>query len=208
MATPTAPHTPAMQASERSKRPPVVVFLPGIIEAEHNTSLRVAELIAADLTEGPGTFAVEPVPADGGLEGATDHYRVIRVGDGPIMDLCTADYRPALRRRSVTGDGLWTWLRQLVWALWYFLRSARLVYGARRRAKSRLARAQLMLGSGAAVLLFLGVLATGYAVGVALGLWGELVTTSERIEDAIAVGICTARWWAPRPAPAPTASSR
>lgn len=194
MATSAAPPDAPAADGDLVAEPPIVVFVPGIRFLEANTSRRIAELITQDLSRGPGTFAVEPAPD--GLAGAvTDHCRIVEVGAGPVLDLCTADYRGVLRRRSVSGEGVWAGIKRLIWAVWYFLRSARLLFGARRRAKSGLARMQLLLGYGASFLLLLFVLATGFSVGVTLGFWDEMVTKSERLQDALAVSLTAAATW-------------
>jgi hypothetical protein len=176
--------------------PPIVVFLPGLENSEVNSSLRLAELITLNLTRGPGTYAVEPAPADpAGSPALTDHRRVVRSGSGPVLDLCTADYRTNLRHTSVAGEGIWASIKQVLLGVLYFLSCVKLIWGARRKAKSGLAKTQLWFGFGAAVLLLAWVGVAGYAVAVALDLRPALVTDSERVQDAIALGLTATATW-------------
>lgn len=168
--------------------PPIAVFIPAMVEGSpRNTATCIADLMAADLTLDEGTFAVEHGP--GTLEPPLlDHRRIVRVGDGPALDLCTVDYRTALKKPdSVKGISLLATLRQLATAAGYFFIAAALLMRAGRRAKKPMAKAQLVVGFGAALLLLALLVLSVVAVVVALGLW-EPVKDADTLTAAVGMG--------------------
>jgi hypothetical protein len=179
--------------------PPIAVFVPAIIEGSpRNTATCIADLMAADLDLGDGSYAVEHGPSAGPdvQPPLLDHRRIVRVGDGPVLDLCTVDYRSALKHKdSVAGDSLLSTLRQLAVAAGYFFIALTLLMRARRRAKKPLAKAQLVVGFGAALLLLALLALSVVAVVVALGLW-KPVKDVESFTTALGMGAAALLTWA------------
>jgi hypothetical protein len=178
--------------------PPIAVFVPAMVEGSpRNTASCIADLMAAELDLGDGRYVVEhgPSSAPDVQPPLLDHRRIVRVGDGPVLDLCTIDYRTALEHESVKGTSVWATLRQLAVAAGYFLAAFVLLLRARRRAKTAMAKAQLVVGFGAALML-LGLLALSVlAVVVALGLW-EPVKDAETFTAAVGMGAAGLLTWA------------
>jgi hypothetical protein len=168
--------------------PPIAVFVPAMVEGSaSNTAACIADLMAADLTLDEGTYAVEHGP--GRLEEPLlDHRRIVRVGGNPVLDLCTVDYRTALKKPdSVQGTSVLATLRQLATAAGYFFVAAALLMRAGRRAKKPMAKAQLVVGFGAALMLLALLALSVVAVVVALGLW-EPVQDSDTLTAAVGMG--------------------
>src|SRR6185437_14931921 len=67
--------------------PPVVLFVPGLSALPFNTSVRIADIICADLTRGPGTYAVRSLDSPGAM--LTDGRRIVAGDDQPLLDLYT-----------------------------------------------------------------------------------------------------------------------
>ena len=178
--------------SPSSVLPPVLLFLPGIADEPHNTSARIAELMAIKATRGPGAYAVEDIP--GPSDRLSNGKRIIKVGQDPKLDVYMVDYRPRLQVPDVAGDGLGTALRRTLFALWYFLRALALVLRASNRAKTGTAKWQLVIGFGAAAVLLLAAILAILAVLTALGLWLEPVA-ADTAADAIAIGMTAVFTW-------------
>jgi hypothetical protein len=172
--------------------PPVMLYLPSLSQSPNNSAFRIAQLIAIKASKGPGTYAVEGLPSPN--MHLTDGRRIVKAGSGPVLDIYTVDYRPLLRLPEVAGSGIGATLRRLAFALWYFFRTLLLVLSARNRAKSRVAKWQLLIGFGAVVVLLLSVVFTVLAVLAALGLWEE-PPVSGNAADAIAIGATALVSW-------------
>lgn len=171
-----------------SAGPPVVLFLTAIEQTPENSTARFAELVALHRSKLQGTFTVESGPTVAGGGKVADHCRIVDGGGTPVLEFRTVDYHAGLNpKASVKGDGLKASVLQLVTALACFGRSVRLLMSARKRAKSRLAKAQLAVGAAAAVVLFVFFLLTVYAVAVALG--ADLPKPTETLDDALAMGM-------------------
>jgi hypothetical protein len=203
------PQATAQQTSaDAAPLPPIVLFLPGMQDAPENSASRIAELLAYDLTLGAGTFAVEPAPSDtvsGG--GLTDHRRIVKSGDGPVLDLATVDYRPALGLRSASGTGVGKTLIELLKAIVYFGRAVALLRAAGPRAKGKLARRQLRVGFVLAFVLFLGLIVAVAAALTAVFGW-EPRAVPEGIADAVALGLtATVTWLFAKASPAVATAS-
>jgi len=180
-------------AAASSTLPPVMIYLPGISKSPANSASRMAELIAIKANNGPGTYAAEAVPSPSAH--LTDGRRIVRAGSDPALDVYTLDYRPRLQRPRVAGDGILAATRRFALAVWYFLRALVLVLRARKRAKSGIAKWQLVLGFGAAFVLLLAAVFTFFAMLAALELWSEPVV-SDTADDAIALGATAITTWA------------
>jgi hypothetical protein len=192
MATPVVAeqqNDPALSA------PPIVLFVPGIEESPANTAQRIAELIALDLTRGAGTFTVEHGPTAVGAAKLADHWRIVDADGGPVLDLSTVDYRPCLKKNSVRGDGIKASVLQVLAALGAFGQTVLLVFAARKRAKKPMARAQLWVGFGAALLLLLLLGLTVYTAGAALGAW-KIPKLPEKFADVTSMGVVAVFTWA------------
>jgi hypothetical protein len=174
--------------------PPVMLYLPSITQSSKNSALRIAQLIAIKASKGPGTFAVEELLSPSASAHLTDGQRIVKTGNGPVLDVYTVDYRTLLKSPQVAGSGIGATLRRLAFALWYFFRTLLLVLSARRRAKSPIAKLQLIIGFGAVVVLLLSVVFTVLAVLAALGLWKE-PPVSGNAADAIALGATAFATW-------------
>jgi hypothetical protein len=174
--------------------PPVMLYVPSIAQSPKNSALRIAQLIAIKASKGPGTYAVEELLSPSASAHLTDGQRIVKTGSGPVLDVYTVDYRPLLKLPQVAGTGIGATLRRLAFTLWYFLRTLVLVLSARRRAKSRVAKLQLLIGFGVVVVLLLSVIFTVLAVLAALGLWKE-PPVSGTAADAIALGATAFATW-------------
>jgi hypothetical protein len=188
--------------------PPIVLFFPGIQDSSENSASRIAELLAYDLGLGAGTFAVEPAPSESvSGTGLTDHRRIVRSGGGPVLDLATVDYRPALGLRSASGTGVGKTLIQLLKAIVYFGRAVALLRAAGPRAKGKLARRQLRVGFVLAFVLFLGLIAAVAAALTAVFGW-EPRTVPDGFADAVALGLtATVTWLLAKASPAVATAS-
>jgi hypothetical protein len=178
--------------------PPIAVFVPAIVGGSaRNTASCIADLLAADLDLRPGRYVVEH-GSGGGPDlqpPLLDHRRIVRVGTGPVLELCTVDYRDGLKRGSVKGTSLFATLRQLASAAGYFFAALMLLMRARRRAKKPLAKVQLVVGFGAALMLLALLVLSVVAVVIALGLW-EPVKDVETFSDAVGMGAAALLTWA------------
>jgi hypothetical protein len=172
--------------------PPIMFYLPSLARSSKNSASRIAQLIAIKASKGPGTYAAEELPSPNAR--LTDGRRIVRTGSGPVLDIYTVDYRPLLKLPEVAGSGIGPTLRRLAFALLYFFRTLVLVLPASKRAKSRIARLQLVIGFGAVVVLLLSVVFTVLAVLAALGLWEE-PPVSGNAADAIALGATAFATW-------------
>jgi hypothetical protein len=172
--------------------PPVVVYLPGVSQSPANSTPRIAQLMAIKASKGPGNYAAEEVRSPS--KHLTDGRRIVKDRRDPVLDVFTLDYRPLLKLPDVAGSGVGAALRRFAFALWYLFRTLALVLPAGRRAKSPIARWQLVIGLGAIVVLLLSAIFTALAVLAALGLWKEPVV-SGTADDAIALGATAFTTW-------------
>jgi hypothetical protein len=174
------------------KLPPVMIYLPGISPKALNSASRIAQLMAMKLSNGPGTFSAEEVPSPS--KHLRNGQRIVEARSGPVLDLFMFDYRPRLQLAAIAGTGVGAALRRIALALWYFLRALVLVLNARRRAKSAVAKWQLVLGFGAVVVLLALVVFTALAVLASVGLWKRSPVTGSA-GDAFAVGATAITTW-------------
>jgi hypothetical protein len=175
--------------------PPVVLFIPGIEESPANTAQRIAELIALDLTRGAGSFTVEHGPTAVGAATLADHWRIVDSAGLPVLDLSAVDYRPCLKKDSVKGEGIKASVLQVVGALSAFGSTVVLLFAARKRAKTAMARAQLWVGFGAGLLLLALLGLTIYSAGAALGAW-KIPKLPEKFADVASMGVVAVFTWA------------
>jgi pimeloyl-ACP methyl ester carboxylesterase len=149
---------------------PVVLFLPGLATLPHNTSARLADVMCADLTRGPGTYAVRSLDSPG--PALTDGRRIVAGAEQPLMDLYTVAYRERLPQAAIAGEksGVWALAKVMGIQVVYFGRAMNLLRHAQNRAKTRMAKWQLVVGYGAVVVLLGAVVSTIVAILVALGL--------------------------------------
>ncbi len=175
--------------------PPVVLFLPGMSTLPDNTSARLADVMCADLTRGSGTYAVRSLDSPG--PALTDGRRIV-AGDGqPLMDLYTVPYRDRLPEAAAAGEkpGVWALVKLMVTQVVYFLQALALLLNARKRAKTPMAKWQLVVGFGAVAALLGAVVITIVAILVALGLL-TLPSVSGTFADAFAIGATGVTAWA------------
>jgi pimeloyl-ACP methyl ester carboxylesterase len=185
-------------AAENPRTPPlhpVVLFLPGLSAEPYNTSARLADVMCADLTRGAGTYAVRSLDSPG--PALTDGRRIVAGNEQPLMDLYTVPYRDSLPQPATAGEkpGVWALVKLLVTQVVYFGQALRLLLSARKRAKTRMARWQLVVGSGAVVALLGAVVITIAAIVAALGLL-TLPNASGTFADAFAIGATGVTTWA------------
>jgi fumarate reductase subunit D len=174
--------------------PPVVLFLPGISTSQHNTSERLAEVMCADLTRGSGTYAVRNINDLGALTGGR---RIVAGDEQPLMDLYTVEYRDRLPEAATAAEkaGVWALVKLMVIQVVYFLQALALLVRAHKRAKSPMAKWQLVVGYGAVAALLGAVVITIVAILVALGLV-TLPNVSGTFADAFAIGATGVTAWA------------
>ena len=145
--------------------------------------------MSADLTRGEGTFAVHSLDSLG--PAATDGCRIVDVDNNgqPVLDLYTVPYQDQLPQTATAGakPGIWTLIKLLVTQALYFLLALQLLLKASKRAKTRMARWQLVVGAGSVVALWGAVVITIVAILVALGLV-TLPDASGTLADAVAIG--------------------
>lgn len=175
--------------------PPVVLFLPGLSTLPCNTSARLADVMCADLTRGAGTYAVRSL--DGPGPALTDGRRIVAGNEQPLMDLYTVPYRDRLPETATTGEkpGVWALVKLLITQVAYFGQALQLLLNARNRAKTRMAKWQLVVGFGAVVALLGAVVITIVAIVAALGLV-TLPNASGTFADAFAIGATGVTTWA------------
>jgi hypothetical protein len=186
---PTAenPRTPSL--------PPVVLFLPGLSTLPCNTSPRLADVMCADLTRGAGTYAVRSLDSPG--PALTDGRRIVAGNEQPLMDLYTVPYRDRLPEPATAGEkpGVWALARLLITQVAYFGQALRLLLNARKRAKTPMAKWQLVIGFGTVVALLGAVIITIVAIVAALGLV-TLPSAGGTFADAFAIGATGVTTWA------------
>jgi hypothetical protein len=175
--------------------PPVVLFLPGLSTLPFNTSARLADVMCTDLTRGAGTYAVRGLDSPG--PALTDGRRIVAGDEQPLMDLYTVPYRDRLPETATAGEkpGVWALVKLLVTQVVYFGQALWLLLKARKRAKTRMARWQLVVGFGTVVALLGAVVITIAAIVAALGLV-TLPNASGTFADAFAIGATGVTTWA------------
>lgn len=186
---------PAAEDSRTSSLTPVVLFLPGLSALPFNTSVRLADVMCADLTRGAGTYAVRSL--DSPSPALTDGRRIVAGNDQPLMDIYTVPYRDRLPQTATAGEkpSVWALGKLLFTQVAYFCQALRLLLNARRRAKTKMAKWQLIIGFGAVVALLGAVAITIVAIVAALGLV-TLPSVNGTFADAFAIGATGLTTWA------------
>lgn len=187
---------PVRKSRAPARVPPVLLFIPGLSAAPSNTASRIADIIARDLDLGDGAYAVHPIPtpARGTTSALSDCRRISRVGGDPVLDICTADYRPVLRRPVDLGSGARGAVTRLAFVLVYFLETLLAVLGARGRAKTVMARFQLVWGFGVVLLMLVSVVFTVLAALDVVG-WWRWSPAPETWSNALALGLTAFTTW-------------
>ncbi|MEV4534382.1 hypothetical protein AB0J82_11190 [Asanoa sp. NPDC049518] len=184
--------SPKVPPQRRSAAPPVALFLPGIRKSPRNSAARVAELIAIKASKGPGTYAAQELPS--ASKRMTEGRRIVDASGGVVLDIYTVDYHAALDLPDASGTGVTQSLRRFGRALGHLLGAVLMLLSARKRAKSTVAKLQLVIGLGAVVLLMLSAVFTGLAILVALGIWNE-PDVPDTAADALALGGTALTTW-------------
>ena len=112
------------------------------------------------------------------------------------MDLYTVPYRDRLPEAATAGEkaGVWALVKLMLTQVVYFLEALGLLLNARNRAKTRIAKWQLVVGYGAVAALLGAVVITIVAILVALGLV-TLPNVSGTFADAFAIGATGVTTW-------------
>jgi pimeloyl-ACP methyl ester carboxylesterase len=186
---------PAAEDPRTPPLPPVVLFLPGLSALPCNTSARLADVMCADLTRGAGTYAVRSLDSPGAA--LTDGRRIVAGNEQPLMDLYTVPYRDRLPQTAAAGEkpGVWALVKLLVTQVVYFGQALWLLLNARKRAKTFMAKWQLIVGFGTVAVLLGAVVITIAAIVAALGLV-TVPDVSGTFADAFAIGATGATTWA------------
>jgi hypothetical protein len=186
---------PAAENPRTPSLPPVVLFLPGLSTLPFNTSARLADVMCADLTRGAGTYAVRSLDSPGPT--LTDGRRIVAGNEQPLMDLYTVPYRDRLPGTATAGEkpGVWALVKLLITQVAYFGQALGLLLDARKRAKTPMAKWQLVVGFGTVVALLGAVVITIVAIVAALGLV-TLPNASGTFADAFAIGATGVTTWA------------
>ena len=192
-ATGTGPTPPS--TGQPAVIPPVVLYLPSISEKQENTSTRIADIIADELTKGPGTFSVSSL--DHKSEALTDGRRILNAQGTPVVDFHTVAYRDRLPKVKTDADttGAAALVKLLLRQIWYFVRALALFVGAGKRAKSPMAKLQLVYGFGAVLVLVLGIALTVVAILVAVGVI-DAADVNSTWADIVAIGLTAVVTWA------------
>ena len=178
--------------SHQDDAPPVLLFLPGLSTHPWNTTSRLAEIFRRDLTRGPGKYAVQAAEViDPSM---IDGQRILDEHGAAVLDIYTVDYRDRLSPQAVAAGGLKGLTVRLAFQLWYFARVLALLAPARKRAKSFVAKAQLVIGFGAAIALLLMTIITGLAILTSLGIY-KSPAASGTAADAVAIGLTAITTW-------------
>lgn len=172
--------------------PPLLIYLPGLPEGLANSARRVADILADTASEGPGTLTVQALASP--YEGLGDGGRIVRHPEEPVLDVLELDYRPGLFQPEAPRSGLRALVQRLILSLRYVLWAARLLRGARRRAKTGTAKVQILVGLLSTTVLLLSAVVTLVAVLVALGLVGDPEETAQ-LADALAIGLTAVTTW-------------
>jgi len=176
-------------------KPPVILFLPGLSTLGHNTTVRLADVMCANLTRGPGTFAVRSLDTSAGA--LSDGRRIVEADEASVLDLYTVQFRQALPKPAVEVQrpGVLAQLRLMVTQTLYFLRALWLLLKAiRRPAKTPVAKWQLLIGVAAVLSLFASILVTVVAILTVFGVI-EAPRLSEDLVDVLALGSTAATTW-------------
>jgi pimeloyl-ACP methyl ester carboxylesterase len=186
---------PAAENPPAPPLPPVVLFLPGLSALPFNTSARLAEVMCADLTRGAGTYAVRSLDSPG--PALADGRRIVAGNEQPLMDLYTVPYRDRLPETATAAEkpGVWALVKLVITQVAYFWQALRLLLNARNRAKTSMAKWQLVVGFGTVVALLGAVVITIAAIVAALGLV-TLPSASGTFADAFAIGATGVTTWA------------
>jgi hypothetical protein len=186
---------PDQQPDDVPAPPPIVLFLPAVVETATNKASAVADLVAQNNSLLQGTFTVERNATFTSGTKVADQWRILRDDGVPVLDLSIVDYRTDLRDASAPGTGLWANLGLAIRSLAYFIWSVVLFVSARRRAKSRRAKWQLVIGLGFLLLLFAGFVGAVLSVIAAVTAWDPL-NAPDKLQDAVALGWVAVITWA------------
>jgi hypothetical protein len=185
--------TPVMtRTRSEGDAPPVALFLPGLARGPWNSTARLAEIFCRDLTRGPGKYAVQA--ADAIDSSMTDGHRILDEHGTAVLDMYTVDYRDRLAAPAVAAGGLKGLAVRLTFQLWYFARVVALLFRARRRAKSFVAKVQMVIGFGAALALVSAMVITALSILAALGLYRG-APVPDTATDAVALGLTALTTW-------------
>ena len=154
--------------------------------------------MCADLSRGAGTYAVRSLDSPG--PALTDGPRLV-AGNEPAVQIAIPLYGAVSgpssgdrdHRRSSPASGALA--RLLITQVAYFGQALRLLLNARNRAKTRMAKWQLVVGFGTVVALLGAVIITIAAIVAALGLV-TLRSASGTFADAFAIGATGVTTWA------------
>jgi hypothetical protein len=113
------------------------------------------------------------------------------------MDLYTVAYRDRLPAAATAGEkpGVWALIKLMVTQVVYFLQASAWLLNASKRAKTPMAKLQLVVGFGAVAALLGAVVITIVAILVALGLV-TLPSVGGTFADALAIGATGVTAWA------------
>src|SRR5215203_1180998 len=84
-------------------KPPVILFLPGLSTLGHNTTVRLADVMCANLTRGPGTFAVRSLDTSAGA--LSDGRRIVEADEASVLDLYTVQFPAEASGRGAAARG-------------------------------------------------------------------------------------------------------
>jgi pimeloyl-ACP methyl ester carboxylesterase len=184
--------TPGGTTGGKGDVPPVLLYLPGVGLRSWNTTARLAEIFRLDLTRGPGKYAVQA--ADTIDTSMTDGQRLLDEHGDAVLELYTVDYRDRLGTPTVAAGGLKGLVISLAFQLWYFARVVALFFPARKRAKSLMAKVQLLIGFGATLALLVMIVVTCLAILAALGLYKPTHVPDNAV-NAVALGFTAISTW-------------
>jgi hypothetical protein len=183
---------PGAATGARGEVPPILLFLPGGAPQPWNTTARLAEIFRRDLTRGPGRYAVQA--AESVDASMTDGQRILDEDGAAVLDIYTVDYRDRLLVPAAARGGLKGLASQLLLHLWYFARVVVLLFPARKRAKSLVAKTQIAIGFGSALALLLLIIFTFLAILTALGMYRS-PAVPDTAADAVALSLTAMSTW-------------
>lgn len=176
----------------RTSPPPLLIYLPGLGPGPANSARRIADILADEASLGPGTFAVERLDSTFGALG--DGARIITEDGALVLDVLELDYRPRMVGAVASDDNPRALLHQLLLALKHAAWAIQLLFGARRRAKTRQAKVHILLGFLSTAVLIALFLVTAATILVALGFLPEQAG-ADRLADGLAVGLTAVTTW-------------
>jgi MFS family permease len=147
---------------------------------------RAAVLLLVPVGAWLGFLRIELLIAEG--------RRIVKARSGPVLDIYAIDYLPSVDLPDASGSGVAAALQRFGLAVVHLAAAIAMVLSARRRAKTTVAKLQLVIGLGAEFPLILSAIFTGLAVLVALGVWTE-PKVPDTAADAIALGGAAFTTW-------------